>query len=66
MLCWLLESDEYSMVNAFVATEGDERCAKTGDVFVPLSTPFVAGRYGEGLLGELIPREGQGPPCRPR
>jgi hypothetical protein len=54
VLCWLVESDEYAMVNAFVAIEDDERGAQTDDVFVPLSTPFVAGRYGEGLLREFL------------
>ena len=54
VLCWLVEPDEYAMVNAFVAAEDDERAGQTKDVFVPLSAPFVAGRYGEGLLSEFL------------
>jgi hypothetical protein len=53
VLCWQLESDEYSMVNAMVAAEDDARAGKLADVFVPLAAPFVPGKYGEGLLKEF-------------
>ena len=54
VLCWLVEPDEVGMVNAFVAMEDDDRAGLTEDLFVPLTAPFVAYRYGEGLLRELL------------
>jgi hypothetical protein len=54
VLCWLVEPDEYAMVNAFVAVEDDDRTGQTEDLFVPLTSAFVAGRYGEGLLREFL------------
>ena len=53
VLCWLVEPDEYAMVNAFVAMEDDDRTGQTEDLFIPLTAPFVAGRYGESLLREF-------------
>jgi len=54
VLCWLVEPDEYAMVNAFVAMEDDDRAGQTEDLFVPLTAPFVAGHYGEVLLREFM------------
>ena len=53
VLCWQVEPDEYAMVNAFVAMEDDDRVGQTQDLFVPLTAPFVPGRYGEGLLRQF-------------
>lgn len=53
VLCWRLAPDEYSMVSAMLAAEDDAGAAELLDVFVPLSTPFVTGEYGEGLLKEF-------------
>jgi hypothetical protein len=54
LLCWLVEPDEYAMVNDLVAMEDDDRAGQTQDLFVPLTSAFVAGRYGEGLLREFL------------
>jgi len=53
VLCWLVEPDEYAMVNAFVAVEDDDRVGQTEDLFVPLAAAFVPGRYGDDLLREF-------------
>ena len=54
VLCWLVTADEYAMVDAFVAVESDEDTAESQDLFVRLTCPFVAGRYGEALLREFV------------
>jgi hypothetical protein len=59
VLCWLCAPDELAMVDAFVGMEDDDRVGQTEDLFVPLQAPFVAARYGEGLLREFIERAGQ-------
>jgi len=54
VLCWLVEPDEYSMVDALLVAENDARAGKLSDVFVALSSPFVSGKYGDGLLKEFV------------
>ena len=53
VLCWLLDPDEHTMVDAFVAMEDDDRVGQTQDLFVPLHAPFAPGRYGAALLAEF-------------
>jgi hypothetical protein len=54
VLCWLVTPDEYAMVDAFLAMESEAETAASRDLFVRLTCPFVAGRYGEALLREFV------------
>ena len=70
VLCWQVTPDEYAMVDAFLAMESEEDTADSQDLFVTLTSPFVAGRYGEALLREFVEKaaalyEGLGDPATP-
>ena len=54
VLCWQVTPDEYAMVDAFLAMESEAETAASRDLFVRLTCPFVAGRYGEALWREFV------------
>lgn len=55
VLCFLAKPDEVRMVDAFVATESDERAGTLPDLFVELSSSFdVSFPYGYAACEEFV------------